>query len=731
MGHVTARRAAIAALVLLAGLGAVSVSVSADAPEGIVVQVGDAYLAQDDSGRAWTLGNGNIAFRLGLSANGVLVPLGLARPGSDDTWRIDATADVSFLQGSRRLSPGQNGFPFRAAHAEEYQGGVRLRLVFDDQTSRLRVTRSYVCYPEAPAIETWSTFEVIDTSTAVPISDIGVFQLTVPLLDVHWVTGLRATGVDGGRFTRRDQGLTSAARFEVGSTTRSAETVVPTLWFGGPHGRLFTGLLWSGSWSLTATGPTSAGMTTVRMSTGTTAMTVRRGDPVDGPRGVFGVAGHDDAEVTAGLHQYVINGVRQGRPITPLVTYNTWFAYGVKIDEERIRAEMDSAAALGVELFVLDAGWYPGGAAAADFTTGLGAWAVDARRFPSGLAHLGDYARGLGMKFGVWVEPEHVDTTTVDRTGLARERFLATTGGRYNPGVKNENADSAQICLADAEARGWVLAQLIEFIEDTRPDYLKWDNNYWINCDRTNHGHGSQDGNFSHVEGLYSLLAALRSRFPDLIIENCSGGGHRLDLGMLRYTDVGWMDDDTGPSAHVRHNLQGLGALFPTHYLLSFVIDDPAELIHQASDMALYFRSRMPGALGLTLIGAEFGEDDVRQMNREIDLYKRIRAAVPNPVMRLLTPQAHEGAPPEAWDAVQLTSRETGGHVVLAFGGYGDEQTTTIWPVSLDPDARYQVQSPRGRDIGTFTGATLMNDGFQLGGLYSAGHVVFLTPVGS
>jgi hypothetical protein len=109
---------------------------------------------------------------------------------------------------------------------------------------------------------------------------------------------------------------------------------------------------------------------------------------------------------------------------------------------------------------VLDAGWYPGGTGKADFSTGLGSWTVDSRRFPAGLGPLGDYARSLGMKFGVWVEPERVATTTVNRNGLARERFLATDGGRYNAGVKNEHADTAQICLADAEARQWVLGQL-------------------------------------------------------------------------------------------------------------------------------------------------------------------------------------------------------------------------------------------------------------------------------
>jgi len=76
------------------------------------------------------------------------------------------------------------------------------------------------------------------------------------------------------------------------------------------------------------------------------------------------------------------------------------------------------------------------------------------------------------------------------------------------------------------------------------------------------HNH-QPDGNFGHVNALYGLLSALRDRYPDLLIENVSGGGNRLDIGMLRYTDVAWMDDRTAPSVHVRHNIEGLTAVFP------------------------------------------------------------------------------------------------------------------------------------------------------------------------
>ena len=92
-----------------------------------------------------------------------------------------------------------------------------------------------------------------------------------------------------------------------------------------------------------------------------------------------------------------------------------------------------------------------------------------------------------------------------------------------------------------------------------------------------------------------------------------SGGGNRLDVGMLRYTDVAWMDDRTAPSVHVRHNLQGLSAVFPPAYLLSFVTDHDTEPLHDAPDLSLYFRSRMGGALGLCFRGDSFTDERERQ----------------------------------------------------------------------------------------------------------------------
>jgi hypothetical protein len=157
-------------------------------------------------------------------------------------------------------------------------------------------------------------------------------------------------------------------------------------------------------------------------------------------------------------------------------------------------------------------------------------------------------------------------------------------------------------------------------------------------------------------------------RDPDLIIENVSGGGNRLDFGMLRYTDVAWMDDRSAPSVHVRHNVEGLSAAFPPAYLLSFVTEHGDEPLHNAADMALYFRSRMTAALGLCFRSGEFDAPDTSQIVREIEIYKDIRRNLRTASAALLTPQADAAQGPP-WDVLQTIPTGNRDALISAFQG--------------------------------------------------------------
>ena len=271
-----------------------------------------------------------------------------------------------------------------------------------------------------------------------------------------------------------------------------------------------------------------------------------------------------------------------------------------------------------------------------------------------------------------------------------------------------------------------MLAQVTRLIDEVAPDYLKWDNNFWINCDRSGHTHGQSDGNFSHVTGLYDVLAQLRARYPDLLIENVSGGGNRLDLGMMRYSDVGWMDDRSAPSVHVRHILGGLSAIFPPAYLLSFVMDHEAEPLLEGSDLPLYFRSRSTGVLGLCFRTGQFSDDDRAQMASEIEIYKSTRDVLGPAAATLLTPQAAaQGGP--SWDVLQ--SRSAGGRTIVLSAIQRNEaqDEVTVRPQGLRRRSTYTVRSVDVGELGTTTGAELMADGVTVvQSPNSAAHIIVI-----
>lgn len=687
-----------------------------------VQTLGDATISHDSQAGTWTISAGGAALTAALDASSDWKVMALVSPtgrnwisGSVPDARITANGSTSAF-GSRTA-----GFAYTLASTANDGRHLELDAAFTLSRANLLVTRHIAVVSGSPTFEVWTSFRSL--GTPVSVSDISAIQLLVSPGTIHWLTGHAGDTGDttfDSTFGQRQQTLNVGDTLTLGGPNRSSEQAVPWFTIDGVDDEFYAGLMWSGAWSLTAAHKANG----IEMTWGLGSMTTGVGTaPVEGPHVLVGMARGARPEASAAIESFIVNSIRQGRPFTPLVTYNTWFAYGTDIDETTMRAEMDHAAVLGAELFVVDAGWYSGADThnPSDFDQGLGTWEVDPARFPSGMSALEDHAHSLGMKFGIWVEPERVNRSVIGLDGLD-EASLATADGSYQAN------DSAQICLAGEAGRQWVLNHLTALLDAVQPDYLKWDNNLWVNCDRAGHGHGSTDGNFAHVTALYQILAALRQRYPNLIIENCSQGGNRLDFGMLRYTDSAWMDDRTAPSIHVRHNIEGLSEMFPPAYLLSFVTNPVGESIENAQDLSLYFRSRMAGILGLCFRTRELSNSDAAGVEREIAIYKTARVAQVDGSAALLSTQADASNGP-TWDVLQETSAE-GVVLLYAFenGGAGGNSTNVV-PKNLKADVTYLVRSVDAGALGEATGSDLMANGIALlRSPTSASHLLMLVP---
>ena len=670
-----------------------------------VARSGDASLVHNVAAGTWAIAAGGATLTLNLDAASDFAVASLVTT-SKRAWIIDAGPDTLVTVNGATLLFGNReaGFALRTvAHSVSGQT-LRLDAVFDLIGSGLQMTRHYVVTSGSPTFETWTTYTP-QGGTPTTLSNLDALRLNVPNGAVHWLMGLQGDNADSvhdNAFTLQQKTLAIGEHVALGAQGRASEKIVPWFSVDGSPDQFYAALLWSGAWSLSLDRSDAA----LGLSLGLGSMTTTLSDtPLEGPHVFFGVVRGGMSQVSASVRSYALQGLRGGRPLTPLVTYNTWFAYGTEIDEASMRAEMERAAALGAELFVIDAGWYAGTGAAGpfDFDAGLGSWEPDPVRFPNGLRPLTDYAHSLGLKFGIWVEPERVNLSNVGSPGV-EETWLATSGGRYG------SDHAAQVCLASDAARAWLMDRITTFLDAVQPDYLKWDNNMWINCDRAGHGHGATDGNFGHVRGLYDLLSTLRERYPALLIENVSGGGNRLDFGMLRYTDVAWMDDRTAPSVHVRHNVEGLSAVFPPAYLLSFVISHDGEPLHDAPDLSLYFRSRMVGALGLCFKGSDLSPDDAASLQAEIALYIGYRGTIGAAASTLLTGQARATRGP-TWDVLQETTAGAKRLVIFAFQSDPGITKINVKPSDLNAQTMYEVRSVDTGILGTAKGSDLTAQG--------------------
>lgn len=673
------------------------------------VEVGDAYVRRSADGWSWEVGTSGVAYRLVMTKLGLWTQ-GLARPGRASVIRTDVPESEVVLDGQRYVV-GVRAFRFLGAQTAVVDGRVVLTLSFRLRDRAIDVQRHYAVGPGAPIVEMWTTVAADDGVTVRDLQGL-LFDIDGGR-DVWWHQGLEVGDSDGGPFTRRTARLADGQRLEFGSPVLSSQEHLP--WFGLAVGdsRLLAGLAWSGAWRATLDG-TSAG---VRLDLGLRSMSAvaRPGTPVEGPHAFIGVT-DDEPGAEAEAFAAWIAARRGRRPFPSLVTFNTWFQFGTYIDDALIRQQIDGFAAIGGELFQLDAGWYPPVNAADryDFTAGLGSWDLDGARFPRGLGTLGDYARSRGLRYGVWVEPERVDLATVGRGRGANARYLASNNGLLQPGRPNNQAREGQICLADAEAWTWVRDRLFTFLDEARPDYLKIDLNGYLVCTRDDHGHPVDGGNFAHTHGYYRLLTALRERYPALLVENVSGGARRLDAELLTRADVQWVDDRTAPAARVRHHYEQLTAVAPASTLLSYILTHPDEPVTGASDLALLARSRMPGVLGLTIDFRGLPQADADGLARQIADYKQLRALRGTPFSITLTdPVRVDGGGP-GWDVIEQVNPVSGVAAVFAFRNAGGTRSVRVVPRQLRADASYRIRGFESGVLGTASGADLMSRGLDI-----------------
>ncbi|MGA5500402.1 alpha-galactosidase [Streptomyces umbrinus] len=389
---------------------------------------------------------------------------------------------------------------------------------------------------------------------------------------------------------------------------------------------------------------------------------------------------------------HVIPEADEHRP----VLYNSWEATEFDISEEQQGALARRAAAMGVELFVVDDGWF--GARTSD-RAGLGDWTPNPDRFPAGLKPLADEVHAMGMQFGIWVEPEMVNPDS--ELYRAHPDWVQFQPGRKRTELRNQLV----LNLAREDVQEYLWEQLDTLLSSAPIDYVKWDFNRCFTDAGWPGEAYPQRLWVDHVHALYRLLDRLRAAHPGVAFESCSGGGGRIDLGIMARTDQVWTSDNTDPLDRlaIQH---GFSQVHPARVMAAWVTDSPNDQLNgRASSLRFRFVSAMAGVLGVGGDLTRWSEEELAEARTWVELYKEIRPVVQGGDLHRLR------APEGGLSAVQY-SRD-GEVVVLAWlqaQHYG-EPVAPVRLRGLDPAATYECLETGE----VHRGAVLLHHGLRTG----------------
>ena len=297
-------------------------------------------------------------------------------------------------------------------------------------------------------------------------------------------------------------------------------------------------------------------------------------------------------------------GAMRPRP----VHLNSWEAVYFSHDEARIGALAEAAAAIGIERFILDDGWFRG---RDHDRAGLGDWSPDARKYPHGIAPLADKVRSLGMEFGLWVEPEMVNPDS--DLYRAHPDWVLAGQGRERPTARNQLV----LDMRREDVRDYLFGALDTLLSGASISYLKWDHN-------RDH---APSGGAAQTRGAYALLERLRGAHPGVEIESCAGGGGRIDAGIANYTHRFWTSDNIDAVARVPMQ-RGFLAFMPPEVMGSHVGASPSHATGRSQSLDFRAAIACQGHFGVELDPAAMDGDERERLAGWIAFWKEWRGII-------------------------------------------------------------------------------------------------------
>lgn len=389
----------------------------------------------------------------------------------------------------------------------------------------------------------------------------------------------------------------------------------------------------------------------------------------------------------------------QFRDATRPVLVNNWEATYFNFNADKIEQIASAGRDLGIELFVLDDGWF---GKRNDDTTSLGDWVVDKNKLPDGLEDLVKRVRGLDMQFGLWFEPEMVSPDS-DLYRQHPDWCLHVEGRRRTEGRQQLILDFSRQEVSDA------VADMVRGILRSAPiTYVKWD----MNRNMTEIGSAAlpperqRETAHRYMLGLYRVMEQLTTEFPHILFESCSGGGGRYDPGMLYYMPQTWTSDNSDAVSRLKIQY-GTSLVYPLSSMGAHVSAVPNHQVHRNTSLRTRGHAAMSGNFGYELDLTAFSEQEKEEVREQVMLYKEIRHLVQfGDFYRLRNPFEGNEA---AWTIVSEDRSEA---VLYYFRILSEANEPIRWlrMMGLDPEGDYKCLE----DGNIYGGDRLMNAGLAV-----------------
>ena len=314
------------------------------------------------------------------------------------------------------------------------------------------------------------------------------------------------------------------------------------------------------------------------------------------------------------------------------ILLNNWEATYFDFNEEKILKIAEKAKEAGVELFVLDDGWF--GARNDDYR-GLGDWYVNLEKLPDGIAGLSRKVEALGLKFGLWVELEMVNKDS--DLYRAHPDWLIGAPDRFESHARHQHV----LDFSRKEVVDYIYEMISKILRESSISYIKWDMNRYMTEPFSRGADASQQGKVMHkyILGVYDLYTRLTTEFPDILFESCASGGARFDPGMLYFAPQTWTSDDTDASERTKIQY-GTSYVYPVVSMGSHVSAVPNHQMHRMTPIETRANVAYFGTFGYELDLNLLSEAELESVKKQVAFMKEYRELiqVDGDFYRLLSP---------------------------------------------------------------------------------------------